>query len=196
MSELVCLIPEIKHWRAVVIAGPAGCGKSSVGRVLADRLGNRFIDADDYHTNEAKKIIDNGGSVDDEYRERWLHRILGALFAYRRVAFNVVVACSALSKQHRMLLTSFALETGVADAKIVIAYLDVPEQELLRRLTVRQEIEGHMAGPEFLPGQLAAMERPEEGEEDVIIIPYAERSVDSTAEAVWNCCPQLQPFWK
>jgi shikimate kinase len=44
----------------IVIAGVAGCGKATVGEMLASRLGWDFADADDYHPEEHKAMTSDG----------------------------------------------------------------------------------------------------------------------------------------
>ncbi len=52
--------------RNIVLIGMPGCGKSSVGRVLADRLGKQFADLDQLVEEEARKPIPRIFSEDGE----------------------------------------------------------------------------------------------------------------------------------
>ena len=65
----------------VVVMGVTGCGKSTVGAALAERLGWRFLDADDFHppANVAKMAA--GTPLADEDRWPWLDRLASELRA-------------------------------------------------------------------------------------------------------------------
>ena len=50
-------VPAIMPHACVVVCGPSGCGKSTVGKQLADILRAPFLDADDFHSDEAKSAL-------------------------------------------------------------------------------------------------------------------------------------------
>jgi len=139
--------------------GPAGAGKTTVGRQLAGDLGWPFLDADSLHVPEAVERMHRGQSLTDAEREPWLLRVRDAIGQIGETAPHVVVACSALKQQYRDLLTA-----DLSDVRWV--YLDAPEALLQERLAART---GHFAGPGILPGQLAALEPPT----DAVIVPAA-----------------------
>ncbi len=60
--------------RTVVLVGAPGSGKSTVGALLADRLGLRFIDVDDVIAERAGKSIADMFTVDGEPAFRALER--------------------------------------------------------------------------------------------------------------------------
>ena len=65
--------------KIVILFGVSGCGKTSVGQSLAQRLGCRFLDADDYHSKENVEKMSRGIPLNDEDRFPWLltlHRVL------------------------------------------------------------------------------------------------------------------------
>ena len=65
--------------KIVILFGVAGCGKTAVGRCLADRTGSRFIDADDFHSQENVDKMKGGIPLDDRDRLPWLlklHKII------------------------------------------------------------------------------------------------------------------------
>lgn len=133
----------------IVIAGPAGVGKSTVGRALADMLGWDFLDADLLHASDSIERMRRGIPMREEDRVPWLERVRGAID--RRIAAGrpVVVACSALREQYRRYLTS-----GLEAARVVV--LDAPPEVLRARLDTRT---GHFAGARLLEAQLATFER-------------------------------------
>ena len=81
----------------VVVMGVSGSGKSTVGALLAARLGVEFIDADEYHppANVAKMAA--GIALEDADRWPWLERLNAEL--KRRP--GAVLACSALKQAYR-----------------------------------------------------------------------------------------------
>lgn len=82
---------------AIVLMGVAGCGKTTVGRLLAERLGWRFLDADDFHTPANVEKMRSGHPLTDDDRWPWLDRLNGLL----REDGPAVLACSALRQRYR-----------------------------------------------------------------------------------------------
>lgn len=130
--------------------GPAGAGKSTVGRTLAARLRWSFLDADDLHSNDAIAKMTRGVGLDDDDRAGWLERVNAAMRDAALAGVDIVVACSALRERYRARLSS-----GVPALRWV--YLESDPSTLQQRLAVR---EGHFAGPALLGAQLAALEPP------------------------------------
>ncbi len=130
----------------VVLMGAAGAGKSTVGPLVAARLGLAYLDADDFHDPASTAAIRAGVALDDEQRQPWLRRLNGVLRAHRRS--GVVLACSALKRSYRA-----TLRAGIDE--IVFVLLAVPASTLEARLASRV---GHFAGPALLASQLAALE--------------------------------------
>jgi gluconokinase len=93
----------------VLVMGVSGSGKNAVGEPLAQRLGWKFIDGDDYHPPENVKKMAAGTPLQDADRWPWLDRLNGVL----RQEENAVVACSALKEVYRRRLLA-----GIADCAI------------------------------------------------------------------------------
>ena len=85
----------------VVVMGVCGCGKSTVGKALADELGWPFHDADDFHpaANVAKMAA--GEPLTDDDRGPWLDRLAAEMRAAQAGGGNAVLACSALKQAYR-----------------------------------------------------------------------------------------------
>lgn len=81
---------------AVVVMGPSGAGKTTVGTVLAARLGVEFVDADSLHSERNRAKMAAGTPLDDNDRGPWLDAVGRTL-----QAGDVVVACSALKRRYR-----------------------------------------------------------------------------------------------
>src|SRR6478609_110403 len=89
----------------VVVMGVAGSGKSTVGSLLARRLGWRFVEADDYHSRSEIEHMLAGQPLSDEERQPWLAKLREVLVDCVARNENAVVACSALRESYRRLLT-------------------------------------------------------------------------------------------
>src|SRR3954471_8528012 len=94
----------------VVLTGPAGAGKTTVGRQLAHDLGWPFLDADSLHSTDAVEQIRSGQSLSDADREPWLGRVVDAVRTLHDTSPQVVVACSALKRRYRDRLADGVLD--------------------------------------------------------------------------------------
>ena len=81
----------------IVVMGVTGCGKTTVGFALAEKLGITFIDSDDLHSDENKRKMSSGTPLNDSDRQPWLQAVSNTLQSYEKI----VVACSALKKSYR-----------------------------------------------------------------------------------------------
>ena len=164
--------------KAVVMMGVAGCGKSSLGARVAERLGARLIEGDDYHSAQSREKMSQGIALTDDDREGWL-ATLGELLnaarsdARRDSAARSVLNCSALKRAYRD-----RLRAVVADLRFV--YLEISRADALRRVSAR-------AGEHFFPvklvdSQFATLEPPT-GEPGVLTLD-ATQSLPELADRV------------
>jgi len=84
----------------VIVMGVSGSGKSTVGALLAQRLGVEFLDADEFHPPENVVKMAAGLPLDDADRRPWLERLNAEL----RKRKGAVLACSALKESYRKIL--------------------------------------------------------------------------------------------
>ena len=132
--------------------GPAGAGKSTVGRALAANLGWVFVDGDDYHSPANIARMQSGVGLTDLERETWLRdlHVLIARAMERRE--HLVLACSALKQRYRE-----ELRGDLRPVRFI--YLRAPRQVLEARLELCAR---HFAGPALLHSQLMDLEDPGE----------------------------------
>jgi carbohydrate kinase (thermoresistant glucokinase family) len=133
----------------VVVMGVSGCGKATVGEALAESLGWRFLDADDFHppANVAKMAA--GTPLVDEDRWPWLDRLAAEMRAINAGGGDAVLACSALRQAYRDRLAA------AGDVRFVHLAGDLPT--IAARLASRQ----HRYMPQsLLASQFATLEPP------------------------------------
>jgi arylformamidase len=131
--------------------GPAGSGKTTVGRAVAERLGWSFVEGDDFHSKAAVRKMAAGTPLDDADRAPWLKRLNALLRTRTAGGESVVLACSALKERYRE-----TLSRGI-DGRIDFVYLKLSRRVLAERLAKRT---GHFFDKSLLQSQLAALEEP------------------------------------
>lgn len=145
---------------AYVIMGVSGCGKTSVGRAIADALGLDFIEGDALHPPANVGKMSRGIPLTDADRFPWLDRIGEAICGAAGQGRGVVVSCSALRRIYRDRLRVFA------ERRLTFVFLKGSEDVLRQRLTART---GHFMPASLLASQLAALEDPS-GEGGVLAV--------------------------
>lgn len=131
---------------AIVLMGVAGCGKTTVGKRLAARLGWTFLDADDYHPPANVEKMRGGHPLTDEDRWPWLDRLNQLL----RDGGATVLACSALKQKYRDRIAA-----GVPDIRWV--HLAGSFALIESRLAARK---GHYMPAALLASQFETLEPP------------------------------------
>ncbi|MEN0130552.1 MAG: gluconokinase [Brevundimonas sp.] len=152
----------------VVVMGVSGTGKSTVGRLLAERLGAAFVEGDDLHPAANVERMRAGIPLTDADRAPWLELVRDAMST---AGGDTVVACSALRRAYRDVLRG-------ARGRVRFVHLVVPPAELEQRLSERA---GHFMPTALLASQLATLE-PLAPDEDGVDLPVA--SPDETVDAI------------
>jgi|TARA_R110000868_G_scaffold28142_3_gene105828 carbohydrate kinase (thermoresistant glucokinase family) len=130
--------------------GVSGCGKSTVGKLLGEKLSIPFYDADDYHFPENIKKMQNGIPLTDDDRKPWL-TLLADNIKLWETSGGAVLACSSLKQIYRDILSS----TTTAVVKFI--YLKGSKAVLHSRLSHR---ESHFMPETLLDSQLNTLEPP------------------------------------
>lgn len=133
----------------VIIMGVTGAGKTTIGSLLAEQLGWRFADADDFHPPSNIEKMRHGIPLSDDDRRPWLDRLRAEIDGWLAAGKNVVLACSALKRSYRQ-----QLEAG---SSVHFVYLKGSRELIIARLRARH---GHFAGEAILAGQFADLEEP------------------------------------
>jgi 6-phosphogluconate dehydrogenase len=87
----------------IYIMGVSGSGKTTIGKLLAEKTGVPFFDGDDMHSSANKKKMKGGQPLTDEDRKGWLQQI-NLLAVDQQRSAGAIIACSALKKKYRDIL--------------------------------------------------------------------------------------------
>lgn len=142
---------------AIVVMGVSGAGKTTIGLLLAARLGWAFIDADDLHPPANLAKMTAGHALDDADRAPWLAQVRRTIDGARAEGRQLVLACSALKQCYRQQIAGAAKD-------VAILWLHGAPELLRQRLAARS---GHFMGAAMLDGQLATLQPP--GSDEAVI---------------------------
>jgi gluconokinase len=134
----------------VVVMGVTGSGKTTVGSLLAQRLGWEFADADNFHSPANVEKMRLGIPLGDADRVPWLNSLRRALEQWLAEHRSVVLACSALKKSYR--------EQLLVGSEVKFVYLKGSYDLIYERLRLRH---GHFARETILADQFADLEEPD-----------------------------------
>jgi len=132
----------------LIVMGVTGAGKTTVGKVVAQKLGWKFADADEFHSPSNIQKMSRGAPLDDADRAPWLRSMHDAIVQWNTSGQNVVLACSALKQAYRHQLR---------DHNVKFVYLKGQRELILSRLNDRH---GHFATASILDGQFRDLEEP------------------------------------
>jgi len=133
----------------VLVMGTTGAGKTTIGKLLAEKLGWIFLDADDFHPAANIAKMKQGIPLDDADRGPWLAAMHEELVRHNTVGKSCVLACSALKESYR--------KTIGAGLEMKIVYLKGAYEEMRAHILARH---GHFAGEGILAGQFRDLEEP------------------------------------
>jgi gluconokinase len=149
----------------IILMGVSGSGKTTVGRLLAERLGWPFYDGDDFHPKSNIDKMSQGLPLNDRDRRPWLMAIHDLLVGLTARKGRAILACSALKQDYRDLIVN-----GMGGIKWVYLRGEYPilEERLKRR-------QGHHFKAALLGSQFEILEEPE----DALVV-----QVDTPAESI------------
>ena len=133
--------------RVILVMGVSGSGKSTVGKLLAKKLGATFIEADDFHPLSNIEKMKSGQPLDDKDRWPWLDALRSEIEKQRETA-DIVIACSALKQVYRD-----RLPIDDSSTIFLIGSFDLIQQRL-------EERTDHFMDKTLLQSQFDALEAP------------------------------------
>ena len=145
--------------RFFIVMGVSGCGKSVVGKALAQSLGWDFFDADDFHPPANVAKMASGIPLDDSDRAPWLNALHDLISSSLRADHPAVLACSALKEIYRQRLMD-------GNNGVRLVYLKGSYDLIWSRMIARA---GHFMKPSMLQSQFNTLEEPA----DAIIVDIA-----------------------
>ncbi|MFE0454237.1 gluconokinase [Streptomyces sp. NPDC058914] len=141
----------------VVVMGVAGTGKTTIGPLLAARLGVPYAEGDDFHPQANIAKMSAGTPLTDEDRWPWLDAI--GTWAQERAGLGGVVSCSALKRSYRDRLRAAAPD-------LVFVHLAGDRALIEDRMSHRQ---GHFMPTALLDSQFATLQPLQEDEAGVVV---------------------------
>ena len=136
----------------VLVGGVAGCGKTTVGTIVADRMHWAIADADSFHPEENIAKMAAGIPLTDADRGPWLGAIIDWMNASEDAGESAVAGCSAIKQRYRDELLA-----GRPDARL--AFLKISRELAHERLAARH---GHFFTAKLMDSQFADLEPPQE----------------------------------
>ena len=143
----------------LVLMGVSGCGKTTVGKMLADCLGWRFLEGDELHPPANIAKMKSGTPLDDADRKPWLEAIAARIDQWRAQEAQGIVACSALKRAYRDILIGDRDDVG-------LVFMSGSQDLIAARLAARK---GHFMPPGLLDSQFATLQPPGPDESPITI---------------------------
>jgi carbohydrate kinase (thermoresistant glucokinase family) len=154
---------------AIVVMGVSGAGKSTVGKIIAERLSCPFRDADSFHPQANIEKMSRGAPLTDEDRWPWLRAIAAFIAEHRAAGTTCVVTCSALKRAYRDIVTAGQ------SADVALVYLEGDFDLIHARLAARK---GHFMPTALLLSQFDALQPPAPDEHAITV------SIDAKPEEI------------
>ncbi|BCE01622.1 gluconokinase [Marinicellulosiphila megalodicopiae] len=152
----------------VIVFGVSGCGKSTIANEVSRNLSAEFLDADDFHPQSNIDKMASGQPLTDDDRAPWLAHLNQLMIEKASQNQQVVLACSALKEQYRVILSD--------NLNPFWCHLALSEQMVIERMMRRQN---HFMKANMVRSQFEALEKPEYG-----LIVDATQSVENIVKII------------
>ncbi len=136
----------------LILMGVTGCGKTTIGKQLAQELHWPFYDGDDFHPRANVEKMRSGIPLTDEDRDPWLATLQDLIREKLRANQPAILACSALKQKYRDRLQ-------VDPQNVRFVFLQGDFGIIAKRLAARSN---HYMNPNLLTSQFDALEEPRE----------------------------------
>ena len=160
MQNSLPYLRDATAYKAVVLMGVCGSGKSTVAGALANRLKLPYVDADDLHPCANKQKMKMSNALTDEDRWPWLETVGKTLVQQRAHHGMVVMACSSLRRVYREKIR------GIAGQHVLFVLLHGSKDLLLDRMLERSS---HFMPTSLLESQLNTLEMPSPDENALVL---------------------------
>ncbi|MET0904876.1 MAG: gluconokinase [Tardiphaga sp.] len=157
---------------ALIVMGVSSSGKSSIGKALAEKIGWRFADGDDFHPPANVEKQRAGQALTDADRWPWLQSIADEIDRFTAEGGKIVIACSALKRAYRDLLLH-----GRQDVRIV--YLHGSRELIAERMAARKN---HFMPTSLLDSQFKTLEVPGPDERPITV--SIDDDIDGIVDAI------------
>jgi len=136
----------------IILMGVSGCGKTTIGIELSKGIGCLFLDGDDFHSEANIMKISGGAPLTEADRTPWLNTLRRKIEQCLDSGENLVLACSALSRQSRDVLRG-------ENKDVRFVYLQGSKKLIKQRLKDRTE---HFMHSDMLDSQFDVLQEPDE----------------------------------
>lgn len=143
----------------IIVMGVSGSGKTTLAKKLAQELCWLYMEADDYHTEEAKHMMATGTPLTDNMREPWIQAMYDQLSYNSANNISTVLSYSGLKKHHRDVFRKLPIQ-------LQFFHLVGDKQLIQQRMDNRKS---HFMASHMLDSQFDALDNTEL-EPDVIYI--------------------------
>ena len=167
----------------VIVMGVSGCGKSTVGKMLAEMMGVEFLEGDSFHPKDNISRMAAGVPLTDTDRSPWLKK-LGEMISERQQQNQpFVLTCSALKKSYRQKLAN-------GSGELIFVYLKGSRTEIYKRMAERED---HFMALSLADSQFDALEEPDQDENSITVSINnpVQQVVDQIARAIGQLSDEL-----
>ncbi len=143
----------------ILLMGVSGSGKTTIGKMLAQKQHWQFKDADDFHSQVNKDKMQRGQALTDEDRRPWLEVLQQEIDVALSTDTDLILACSALKAAYRQVLGDNSVGgASQNENRVKFVYLKGDFELIQQRLQARH---GHFMNPDLLSSQFKDLEEPE-----------------------------------
>ncbi len=143
---LICQGGQVNNDCTILVMGISSTGKSTLAKALAERVSGSYVDADDFHSEAAKRVMQEGESIDQVMRAQWIAR-LSEYLQHESSGITVLAYSGLIASQRKQLMAASNRAIGLL--------LTGEPSVIAERMNARKS---HFASPNMLTSQLALFE--------------------------------------